>query len=99
MAWNVSLQELSIECIRDNEMDSFDRLDLGEPIKAALERNCEAFTVAQVLGQVARQSNSVRTPFKNVGFRVMLLAFFLPEGRHPPPMMRYGDDLSMRLCS
>ena len=57
MAWNVSLQELSIECIRDNEMDSFDRLDLGEPIKAALERNCEAFTVAQVLGQVARQSN------------------------------------------
>ena len=47
--------------------------------------------MAHVLGQVARQSNSVRTPFKNVGFRVMLLAFFLPEGRHPPPMMRYGD--------
>ena len=44
MARNVSLQELSIECIRDNEMDPSDRLDLGEPIIAALERNCEAFT-------------------------------------------------------
>ena len=70
-------------------MDPFYRLDLGEPIIAALERDCEAFTVAQVLGQVARQSNSVRAPLQDVGFRVMFLAFFLPEGRPPPQIMRY----------
>ena len=70
-------------------MDLSDRLDLGDPIIAALERNCEAFIVGQVLGQVARQSNSARTPLQYVGYRVRLLAFFLPEGRHPPPMMRY----------
>ena len=32
-----------------------DPLDLGAPIITALERNCEAFTVAQELGQVSRR--------------------------------------------
>merc|ERR1711879_694521 len=56
---NMCLQGLDIRCVKSVEdydpaadADPDWEVDLGAPITAAISRNCEAFVVAQALGQV-----------------------------------------------
>jgi hypothetical protein len=92
---NVCLQELSISLIVFEEEDTSEdtdpawEVDLGAPTTAAISRNCEAFALAQALGQVSRISTHCYPHIEDIGFRHQLLSFFLPQGCNPPPIMLY----------
>ena len=63
------------------------KVDLGATVAEAIERNRQAFAVAEVLGQVSRSSMHCNSHLGDFAFRRQLLLFFLPEGCQPPRMM------------
>ena len=64
-------------------------LKLRTTIEEAIQRNCQAFPVAEALGRVSRSSFLGYPHFGDIGFRRQLLLFFLTEGCRPPRMMLY----------
>ena len=67
----------------------FWQVDLGATVTEAIERNCQAFAVAEALGRVSRSSMHCNSHLGGFAFRRQLLLFFLPEGCQPPRMMLY----------
>ena len=65
----------------------FWQVDLGATVTEAIERNCQAFAVAEALGRVSRSSMHCNSHLGDFAFRRQLLLFFLPEGCQPPRMM------------
>ena len=65
------------------------QVDLGATVTEAIERNCQAFAVAEALGRVSRSSMHCYPHLGDIGFRRQLLLFFLQEGCQPPRMMLY----------
>ena len=65
------------------------QVDLGATVTEAIERNCQAFAVAEALGRVSRSSMHCNSHLGDFAFRRQLLLFFLQEGCQPPRMMLY----------
>ena len=91
---NMCLQSLLISQVVPLENDAGEVIwsrpkwvDLGKDVAAAIERNCQAFAVAEALGRVSRSSMLCYPHFGDIEFRRQLLLFFLEEGCQPPRMM------------
>ena len=65
------------------------QVDLGATVTEAIQRNRQAFAVAEALGRVSRSSMHCYPHLGDIGFRRQLLLFFLQEGCQPPRMMLY----------
>ena len=93
MMRNMSMQQLDIKHLDlASEADAQDpviHVDLGADITAALTRNHEAFAVAQAIGQVSRTPTFYYPHLEGMDSCLHLLAYFLPQGCHPTPLMRY----------
>ena len=100
---NMCLRDVDITCLMPVPLgdDAEDELfyfgadwqeDLGATVMEALERNRQAFVVAEALGQVSRRSTHCYPHFGDVAFRRQLLLFFLQKGSKPPSMMLYIAD-------
>ena len=100
---NMCLRDVDITCLMPVPLgdDAEDELfyfgadwqeDLGATVMEALERNRQAFVVAEALGQVSRRSTHCYPHFGDVAFRRQLLIFFLQKGSQPPSMMLYIAD-------
>ena len=61
--------------------------NLSPTIEQSIQRNCQAFAVAEALGRVSRGSMLCYPHFGDIEFRRELLLFFLEEGCQPPRMM------------
>ena len=91
---NMCLQSLQISYVVRQEDDAgeliwsrAERVDLGKTVAKAIERNRQAFAVAEALGRVSRSSMLCYPHFGDIEFRRQLLLFFLEEGCQPPRMM------------
>ena len=91
---NMCLQSLQISYSVRQEDDAgeliwspWERVDLGKTVAKAIERNRQAFAVAETLGRVSRSSMLCYPHFGDIEFRRQLLLFFLEEGCQPPRMM------------
>ena len=100
---NMCLRDVDITCVMPVPLggDAEDELvcsgadwqvDLGATVMEALERNRQAFVVAEALGQVSRSGTHCYPHFGDVAFRRQLLLFFLQKGSKPPSMMLYIAD-------
>ena len=100
---NMCLRDVDITCLMPVPLgdDAEDELfysgadwqeDLGATVMEALERNRQAFVVAEALGQVSRSGTHCFPHFGDVAFRRKLLLFFLQKGSEPPSMMLYIAD-------
>ena len=99
---NMCLVQIDIRCVMSVPIPNqrgtrrtsgpFWQVDLGATVKEALERNRQAWIVAEALGQVSRRSTHCYPHFGDVAFRRQLLLLFLQKGSQPPSMMLYIAD-------
>ena len=92
--WNMCLRSLQISHVVRQEDDAgeliwsrVERVDLGPTVAKAIERNRQAFAVAEELGRVSKSCTLCYPDFGDIEFRRELLLFFLEEGCQPPRMM------------
>ena len=91
---NMCLRSLQISHVVRQEDDAgeliwsrVERVDLGPTVAKAIERNRQAFAVAEELGRVSKSCTLCYPDFGDIEFRRELLLFFLEEGCQPPRMM------------
>ena len=91
---NMCLRSLQISHVVRQEDDAgeliwsrVERVDLGPTVAKAIERNRQAFAVAEELGRVSKSCTLCYPDFGDIEFRRELLLFFLAEGCQPPRMM------------
>ena len=85
---NMCLRKLDIGPL-DHFWPKHWKVDLGATVTEAIQRNRQAFAVAEALGRVSRSSMHCYPHLGDIGFRRQLLLFFLQEGCQPPRMMLY----------
>ena len=69
----------------DDSGDLTEPMDLGATVMAAIERNKQAWIVAQHLGQLNRSSLHDYQNLGDIVFRRQILVFFLQKGCKAPP--------------
>ena len=91
---NMCLRELDIRKVRpvaedeleiDDSDDPTEPMDLGATVMAAIERNKQAWIVAQHLGQLNRSNLHDYQNLGDIVFRRQILMFFLQKGCKAPP--------------
>ena len=83
---NMCLRKLDIGPL-DHFWPKHWKVDLGATVTEAIQRNRQAFAVAEELGRVSRSCTLCYPDFGDIEFRRELLLFFLEEGCQPPRMM------------